>query len=1365
MDLIVPTLANEIGHSRDGLRHVKHPRFWGTRCDKPTHVSSPLRTYINMTDGPETQQWSILALTAFLQSKLGVVVSAHVFCTEGLWWEPSWHYNETIDPSSLVSIEPYAPGGLRRLVLNWKSPLVHKMARALTEDGCTDSVLQIGRAMIRSCNWPIGDLDTKAGIRWKAAPGVISCPNVLSTWPVPHIEVPANCEDPTTVPRFLIYPLRICQIKRLPQREYIPAEQVSKKQNKTAMNQDQGEEDLPYLVTRIHELWGHRDEGLIMEFEALISRELAEKQTPGRFRWGFFVNDGHNKKKVNKSLLHYSWSTHLPAVTEEQHPALLTMAPSLPVFVVAEELLQRKSVSPLHSHAAAAQWLLRHDRMFGLSIFFGVPLMDRTGVLTQSVSIAPYCPAPPLAMEVDKFVSSYQVRGESDVIDVCRSSLRTLVLERAQELWAETETNSPKGSIMVAWSGGIDSTAVLCALLETSVNHSDRRSRLTVLLDDESISENPTFHKTHIDSTKLKEAPRNSEPLSSHAVRWRQKCQNNIMVTGEIGDQLFGSSKLFAAFAEKQPDLPDIWGVSKSDMVSPQDRARELFGEKGLQAPWPETILPALQLLKLLPVGEEGAWKRWIEPQLQQAPFKIDSTFDFLWWINFSCKWQNVSLRCIHDGGTPLLTHGGVAVSDIKGCIVHFFEHRNFECWSSVPEFHPLKFPDLNTWSTYKEPLKHYIKSFDGDNAYYEEKTKVGSLSFGAPEGPEAYVNHFYGATIQLAKDSKTTDTSTAKVKALVWGVCGMVPPSDAGLCQLLHPSFLPKLGQFPFEVQHEILGEKQYADVDPFESAPSLSGQEVGLEVRQRCRALLTPSLLEGRSLLDLKSDGGAYNFWALSKGAKQVTTVEKSREAATRTRGLLHQAKRVDTDNQTNSSVCHVTFNKSISSFLRACPKNSHDIILAVDLFQEPDVRSVLIDLTRVAKETILLDMKHPNVFESGILHDPTVPLGQVNDRFCVLPTSDLCSSTRPIPEQVVVLQQHLATEDEKKPIEFIPSRMAVETWMKQSGWDVQRLLVIPDRERKEESPYLRPRRFFSLPQRYLLKCTKLVDSLAYFDPKLATVTVANTPERFLKWDVVEEAHQVQYETLKEDVAPFKMRAWNGEWSSESLNSGLGTTTVYGFVYDGPTTLLIDNSVSSGHSSLTHSFVLHKDMYFSIPGRTVCSFKISGGTGILQMAQDDPSSARSVAMFQIGGPVEDGPGRLPYIDGCTDTLLLSPAVLGAPCLNHLHFPPSILQTEHTHPSGRSGMVIRGAGVCVFRNPKTGEELRTPLHPGLAFCIPTNVLHAFETASSGQGMDVIAFHPDSDFGPTGDDHPMVNRTMVNGISASSLPLLQTKLS
>ena len=135
-------------------------------------------------------------------------------------------------------------------------------------------------------------------------------------------------------------------------------------------------------------------------------------------------------------------------------------------------------------------------------------------------------------------------------------------------------------------------------------------------------------------------------------------------------------------------------------------------------------------------------------------------------------------------------------------------------------------------------------------------------------------------------------------------------------------------------------------------------------------------------------------------------------------------------------------------------------------------------------------------------------------------------------------------------------------------------------------------------------------------------------------------------------------------------------------------------------------------------------------------------------------GGPMEST-GRLRYIDGCSDTLLVPPVRKGDPCLNHLHFPEWITQTPHTHPSVRTGLIYRGAGECIVpgRPP-------LPLRPGSAFIIPTDAVHSFNTYEST--MDVIAFHPDSDTGMTDDDHPMVNRTMVDGVSARLLTDIRT---
>lgn len=129
-------------------------------------------------------------------------------------------------------------------------------------------------------------------------------------------------------------------------------------------------------------------------------------------------------------------------------------------------------------------------------------------------------------------------------------------------------------------------------------------------------------------------------------------------------------------------------------------------------------------------------------------------------------------------------------------------------------------------------------------------------------------------------------------------------------------------------------------------------------------------------------------------------------------------------------------------------------------------------------------------------------------------------------------------------------------------------------------------------------------------------------------------------------------------------------------------------------------------------------------------------------LAIPMLGGPIE-ARGRLRYIDGCSDSLIIPPLVVGDPCLNHLHFPVGIAQTHHTHPSIRAGVVARGAGACTT----SSGVLR--LHAGLIFVIPAHDMHGFHTAS--EAMDVVAYHPDSDHGPQHDDHPMINRTIVEG--------------
>lgn len=193
--------------------------------------------------------------------------------------------------------------------------------------------------------------------------------------------------------------------------------------------------------------------------------------------------------------------------------------------------------------------------------------------------------------------------------------------------------------------------------------------------------------------------------------------------------------------------------------------------------------------------------------------------------------------------------------------------------------------------------------------------------------------------------------------------------------------------------------------------------------------------------------------------------------------------------------------------------------------------------------------------------------------------------------------------------------------------------------------------------------------------------------------------------------------------------------TGTHFGYVYEG--TLAIEHTAGT--------FNVQKGMYFSAPGKTVV-YGDGSGIAITRLGYN--------GFFSLGGPVE-AQGRLKYIDGCTDSLLISPVQMGDPCFNLLYFPTDVDQTLHTHPSMRVGMVIRGKGECITPDGVIA------LVPGRVFVIPADGEHGFRTTDSE--MSVIAYHPDSDYGPTHEFHPMINRTIVDGVSANAIEEIRTK--
>jgi mannose-6-phosphate isomerase-like protein (cupin superfamily) len=222
-----------------------------------------------------------------------------------------------------------------------------------------------------------------------------------------------------------------------------------------------------------------------------------------------------------------------------------------------------------------------------------------------------------------------------------------------------------------------------------------------------------------------------------------------------------------------------------------------------------------------------------------------------------------------------------------------------------------------------------------------------------------------------------------------------------------------------------------------------------------------------------------------------------------------------------------------------------------------------------------------------------------------------------------------------------------------------------------------------------------------------------------------------QPQTIDLSQGNFPILLRIWQGN-ALELPADG----THFGYVYQGQADLVRQDN----------AYPLRAGMYFCLPGVGKIEAE-SSGIVITHMNYR--------GMFSLGGPMESS-GRLAYIDGGSSSLLVPPVIRGDPCLNALYFPPKVDQTLHTHPSDRIGIVVAGSGQLEM--PQTA----IPLEPGVIVVIPAHSLHKFRTLE--HNLTVVMFHPDSDAGFTHQDHPMLNRTLVEGVSAAKLPHIQTNL-
>ena len=287
--------------------------------------------------------------------------------------------------------------------------------------------------------------------------------------------------------------------------------------------------------------------------------------------------------------------------------------------------------------------------------FFSSPLIDRTGTLESGVDFD-------VLDALDDFSET-----DKNFAEICD--------ERATFIAQKAIRQNRK--IQLLWSGGIDSTLALVSLFK-ELEKREELQRLEVLLSKESIEEYRSFFEEVI-RKKLNYILFNPPIYSRLDTK-------KIIVTGEHGDQIFGS-----------------------------DKARHFVITKQAFRPYTE-ILPCVIARKLGSDKSVDAIISYLEPQIKKSSVPVKTLFDYLWWMNFSLKWQHVSLRMIYSMENINLS--------LDENIIHFFSAKDFQNWSVKHHDKKIK----NSWKSYKYVAKEYIFDFHRDENYLINKEKEQSL-------------------------------------------------------------------------------------------------------------------------------------------------------------------------------------------------------------------------------------------------------------------------------------------------------------------------------------------------------------------------------------------------------------------------------------------------------------------------------------------------------------------------------------------------------------------------------------------------------------------------------------------------------------
>ena len=234
-------------------------------------------------------------------------------------------------------------------------------------------------------------------------------------------------------------------------------------------------------------------------------------------------------------------------------------------------------------------------------------------------------------------------------------------------------------NIYILWSGGIDSTVALlgCWKYNRSLFTDNK---ITILHSPSSIKESPFMYKW-IKKNNIKTIETNSV-VNYIKDDLKNQCDRKLYVTGEIGDQIMGNFANLKDF----PLLNDEENFLSKDIFS---------------------VLKPIEDKK-----ERNAWSEFYHTIYDNRLTEIETVFDLLSWVTFTCKYEHPKYRIWLSAERKLDQY-------------NFFDTEEFQNWSLNNNWKQKC--NGNWWTKYKMPLKNFIYDVTG-NEYALTMYKQASM-------------------------------------------------------------------------------------------------------------------------------------------------------------------------------------------------------------------------------------------------------------------------------------------------------------------------------------------------------------------------------------------------------------------------------------------------------------------------------------------------------------------------------------------------------------------------------------------------------------------------------------------------------------